>query len=213
MTIEKGKEWGHRGACPTNLHFARTDTDLIVQWQRDPTTIFAMLSGDLYASLGRPKWGRDRDLASAPEVQFLPVDIFRVVITTDDSLTNENVVEMFALSSVEIGSWFTRRRYVCVSNCGFVGDYNIAPRAHPNDGEMDVVTIQPAMEWRQRLQARSRARLGQHVPHPAITMERGVTHTWTRESSRERLCVDGVAVKTWREMRVEVLADACSVVV
>jgi len=212
MTIEKGKEWGYRGPCPQNLFFAKDDADLVKLWQHDPSAVFVMLSGDLHTSLGHPTWNQPDVSGELIEVQFLPVDIFRVVVKRNAS-TNDSITEMYALSSVEIGSWLTRGRYVCVSNCGFIGDYNIAPRAHPNDGEMDVVTVSKSIDWRQRLQARSRAKLGNHVPHLQIAMERGTSHSWTKASSRERLYVDGFEVKDWRAVDVHVLADACTVVV
>jgi len=213
VTIEKGKEWGHRGQCPADVLFADSDADLVTQWLGDPSAVFVSRSGDLHTSLGSPTWKDNVTSKDSREVQFLPVDILRVVVSLDDHVITANTVEMYALSSVQIGSWLSRGRFVCVSNCGFVGEYNIAPRAHPNDGEMDVVTVSHNIDWRQRLQARSRARLGNHVPHPEIAMERGVAQSWTKESSRERLFVDGVVVKRWNAVRVSVIADACTVVV
>lgn len=213
MTIEKGKEWGHRGQCPDKVLLTHSDADLIAQWLGDPSAVFMMISGDLHTSLGRPMWKEINTSVDSHEVQFLPVDILRVVVSKNDQANTAKTVEMYALSSVQIGSWLSRGRFVCVSNCGFVGDYNIAPRAHPNDGEMDVVTVSSHIDWRQRLQARSRARLGNHIPHPAIAMERGVSHSWTKESPRERLLVDGIEVKRWSAVQVSVIADACTVVV
>lgn len=213
MTIEKGKEWGHRAPCPNKFAYAKDDADLISQWRHTSSIPFVVLAGDLHTSLGCPTWRNTARAKEITEVQFLPVDILKVEVTTGDQLSGDGIAEMYALSSVQIGSWFSRKRFIVVSNCGFVGESNIAPRAHPNDGEIDVVTISAAIDWRQRLQARSRARLGTHVPHPQIAMERGVSHSWTKESSRERLFVDGVEVKRWNAVHVSVIADACTVVV
>jgi hypothetical protein len=206
MTIEKGREWGHRGLCPQHVQILTSDCDVATMWATSPHTVFVVQGGDAHTALGRPTW-------SAPtEVQYLPFDMLQVTISLRVNDT-EQKREMYALSSVEIGSWLSRKRYVCVSNCGFIGSYNIAPRAHPNDGEMDVVTIGADMDWRQRLQARSRARLGQHVPHPHISMERGTSSEWTRQSAREQLAIDGVEIRHWSAVRVDVIADACTVVV
>lgn len=212
MTIEKGKEWGHRARRPSTVVFAKDDVDLISQWQNNSSAPFVILGGDLHTSLGRPLWNTNSDTENA-SAQFLPVDILKVDVISDNASSSHDVITMYALSSVQIGSWLSRERLVCVSNCGFIGDYNIAPRAHPNDGEMDVVTINASIDWRQRLQARARARLGNHVPHPQIAMERGVEHSWTKESPRERLSVDGIEVKRWSSVHVSVIADACTVVV
>ena len=206
MTIEKGKEWGHRGPCPRDVVTVHSERELVDTWRTNPQSIFVVQAGDLYSALGRPQW------QPKEEVQFLPVDVLQVTIATEGSHVDEPFMQ-YAVSSIEIGSWLSRQRFVCVSNCGFIGSYNIAPRAHPNDGEMDVVTVDPTMDWRQRLQARSRARLGQHVPHPQIWMERGVTHTWRKESGRERLRVDGVVIANWSSIEVAVMPDACTVVV
>lgn len=206
MTIEKGKEWGHRGPCPGGVIVVNSDRQLVDAWCDNPQSIFVVEAGDLHMALGQPRW-QPKD-----EVQHLPVDVLRVKMSSG-SPDDDDTHVMYALSSIEIGTWLSRRRFICVSNCGFIGSYNIAPRAHPNDGEMDVVSIDPAMDWRQRFQARTRARLGQHVPHPQISMERGVSHTWHKESAREKLRIDGAIVADWDCVEVSVLADVCTVVV
>jgi len=213
MTIEKGKEWGHRAPRPENFAYAKDDADLISQWRHASSIPFVVLAGDLHTSLGRPTWRDAARTEETADVQFLPVDILKVEVSTGDQLSGDGITEMYALSSVQIGSWFSRGRFVVVSNCGFVGESNIAPRAHPNDGDFDVVTVSATIDWRQRLQAHSRARFGTHVPHPQIAMERGDSHSWTKESSRERLFVDGAEVKRWNAVHVSVIADACTVVV
>ena len=212
MTIEKGKEWGYRAPRPSTVSFAKDDVDLVSQWKVDSSVPFVILAGDLHTSLGRPLWKTSDDLENS-SAQFLPVDILKVEVAYENASSSHDVTTMYALSSVQIGSWLSRGRFVCVSNCGFVGTYNVAPRAHPNDGEMDVVTISGSIDWRQRIQARARARLGNHVPHPHIAMERGVAQSWTKESARERLLVDGLEVKRWSAVHVSVIADACTVVV
>ena len=53
-------------------------------------------------------------------------------------------------------------------NSDHLGTWNVAPRAHPNDGKLDVISVGRGMTFRQRLQARTRLELGTHVPHPAI---------------------------------------------
>jgi hypothetical protein len=215
VTIEKGREWGHRGQRPQSVHVVHSDADVVRAWTQDPNTTFAVVAGDLHMALGQPKWKDDQT-----ECQFLSVDVFHVTVTPqqDHQYSKQNnagkeTIETFALSSVRIGSWFTRGRFITVSNCGFVGRYNIAPRAHPNDGEMDVVTVYSDMDWRQRIQARSRARLGQHIPHPQISMERGLSHSWHKEHKRERLFIDGEEMRNWGSVEVTVIPDACAVVV
>ncbi len=61
---------------------------------------------------------------------------------------------------------------VAVMNAEFLGDWDVAPRAHPGDGLLDVVSVAAGMSLADRLRARRRLPAGTHVPHPAITIER-----------------------------------------
>jgi diacylglycerol kinase family enzyme len=142
-------------------------------------------------------------------VRALPVDVLRVEIVTADNTRQV----CWALSSVQIGSWRKRGRYVCVSNTGHLGKLQLAPRAHPNDGEMDVVTISSDIDWKQRFIAHRRAQLGTHLPHPDISVERGTTASWTRTGSREHLRIDGNVVASWNEVTVSIVPDALTVLV
>jgi hypothetical protein len=48
----------------------------------------------------------------------------------------------------------------------------VAPRAHPNDGLLDMVVVGTEMTLTDRIQARRRLPTGGHVPHPAIEQSR-----------------------------------------
>ena len=58
------------------------------------------------------------------------------------------------------------------------GRWDVAPRAHPNDGRVDVVEVAAAMGLRARWQARRRLPTGTHVPHPAIRTGRATERAW-----------------------------------
>ena len=62
-------------------------------------------------------------------------------------------------------------------NADRIGAWDVAPRAHPNDGQLDVVEVDASMGLRDRWQASRRLATGTHVPHPAI-------HTATRDGAR-----------------------------
>ena len=69
---------------------------------------------------------------------------------------------------------------VAVMNVDRLGRWDVAPRAHPNDGALDVVEVDAAMGVRARWQARRRLPTGTHVPHPAIRTRRGrPSAAWT----------------------------------
>jgi diacylglycerol kinase family enzyme len=94
-------------------------------------------------------------------VTVAPVDRVRV--------DAEGQTAWFVAHLVARRGWL-RGEVVAAMNAQFLGDWDVAPRAHPNDGRVDVVRIDPSMSLRDRLRARSRVRQGTHVPHRAITV-------------------------------------------
>ena len=55
-------------------------------------------------------------------------------------------------------------------NAQWLGPWDVAPRAHPGDGQLEVVEV--TMSASERLKARRRLPLGTHVPHPGIRIRR-----------------------------------------
>ena len=105
------------------------------------------------------------------------------------------------------GRTWWRGPIVAVMNAEHIGAWDVAPRAHPNDGQLDVVEVDAAMTMRARWQARRRLPAGTHVPHPAIAMSRAKHRSWTFERPL-RLWVDGVAHGTVRSLGVAIEPDA-----
>ena len=106
-------------------------------------------------------------------------------------------------------SWW-RGEVLLAMNAQFLDGYDVAPRSHPNDGKVDVVRVAAAMPLRARLQARTRARTGTHVPHPQLT----VTQSSSYDATFARplvLWVDGVRWGTAKELRLTVAPDALTI--
>jgi hypothetical protein len=122
-----------------------------------------------------------------------------------------------AASSVEIGtfrpSFIHRNRYVCITNGGLVHGRNLAPRAHPNDGILDSVTMTKSMTFRDRLNARKKSLTGTHLPHPEIQVSRGESFSYLRASKSEQLSIDGQKVADWISIRITVQPDYWKIVV
>ena len=96
---------------------------------------------------------------------------------------------------------------VMVMNAQFYGQFDVAPRSHPNDGKLDVVRVDPAMGMRERLQARQRARLGTHLPHRRLSSQ----SLAELDLSFERpmvVWIDGVRVGSATRLRVGAEPDA-----
>ena len=192
--ITRGEPWG----TPTT----RSADDVVITGdialaQSSPHHRLIVSGGDIAHSLGDPLVPQ-----IGAECIEVPIDALQVVV----SLSNGGIEESIASSSVIIGSWF-QGRLICVTNGGSVGTRNVSPRAHPNDGFLDVMELDSAMGIQQRLLARRRSSLGNHSPHPHISNSRGRNIGVSRSSRRERLCVDGRRIEPWTKVQIEVLPD------
>lgn len=174
MTIRKGEEWGVAASPPLPLTVAAGDAELAALVALDAGGCYGLSGGDLHRSVGSPPPRAD--------TQRLPIDALMVTIDDRQLLAVAHVIAL--------RHWWTGP-LLAVMNCDHLGRWNVAPRAHPNDGRFDVVEVSPAMSLRHRLQARRRLMAGTHVPHPDITVR--VTHraAWTFESPTP-VRVDGI---------------------
>ena len=204
MTIKKGEPWGAPFVVPVETRDVAGDHDLAAGTKSD---IHIVQSGDIFDALGQPNApivGQTRTL--------IHIDALQCTITTQSGHH-----ELLAASSVTIGRWRTTpwstRRFVCVTNGGLYKNKNVAPRAHPNDGMLDIVEVSAAMPWRQRAQSYQRARTGDHLPHPLISVSRGTECEFSLEHSRENLCVDFQPIENWQSIRVKIIPDYWQVIV
>lgn len=189
MTIERGQEWGTTVPRPAAVVPAGSDAELARLAADDPEGTFTLTGGDLFRSLGSPS---PRD-----PVQLLPVDA--MVVTVDDR-------EFPAVAHVIARRSWWRGALLAVMNCDHAGDWNVAPRAHPNDGRLDVVEVSAAMSVRHRWQARSRLALGTHVPHPDITVRTMTAGEWVFDRPT-RVTIDGVPCGTASRLHVAIVPD------
>jgi len=193
VTIEKGAAWGTRGTAPADLVVADDEVALARAVGAGARHV-ALRDGDLLRALGLDDATPPR--AGEPAL-LLPCDALRVQIDDAPPLT--------AVSTVVVGSTL-RARFIATSG-GFVGRANVAPRAHPNDGLLDVLVVAPDMPLRQWLAARQRMQLGDHLPHPHMEMRRAAMHDISFDSA-ELVRIDGTKHGRARRVRIEVLPDA-----
>ncbi len=98
---------------------------------------------------------------------------------------------------------------VAVMNAAWLGPLRLGPRAHPNDGVVDV--LEGTVGLLQRREANRRATVGSHVPHPSLATKR--TTAWSRTWARPvTIWLDGRPVGRYRSVTVEVIPDAGEVV-
>lgn len=198
MTIEKGEPWGSVATTPFNVVTAPNE-EATARAVRGGATHVALLSGDLLRALGSVPTGR-RLVTGQPCLQ-LPCDLLQVTI--DDDLRT------CAVGSVRIGSTLRPRAWLTTG--GFLGPLNVAPRAHPNDGVLDVLEFAPGIGVRQLASIRRRMRLGDHLPHPLLTVRRGADYEWKASEiglHRASLTIDGRRFGRVATVRVVVQPDA-----
>jgi hypothetical protein len=215
MTIRAGGPWGATGPAPSDVVRPGGDAEAgsLVTSCREAGRDVPLLvpsAGDLFRAVGGAS-GVDR-LAGGGDVAHLPCDVLRVTIDNERTVwaVAHVVVRRPLLSSSTLGWW--RGRIVAVMNVQYLGDWDVAPRAHPNDGRADIVDVAASMRVRERSAARGRLPLGTHIPHPAISTRQA--RSWTLElAPGERVWIDGVESGGGTHLEITVEADAITVVV
>ena len=192
--IERGENWGT--ATTRSLEDVQVTGDNALS-NSTPDRRLIVSGGDIAHSLGNPP----SPLVGEKCIE-VRIDALHVLLTRRDGSTESRM----AASSVVLGSW-RRGRLIYVTNGGFVGKRNVSPRAHPNDGVLSVMSIDPSMGLQQRLQAREKSRLGNHVPHPLISNSRARIIELDQLSRAERLRIDGRHIRSWVKVQIEILPD------
>ncbi|MBJ7504812.1 MAG: hypothetical protein JHC86_03390 [Ilumatobacteraceae bacterium] len=198
MTIEKGVPWGSTSQTPADVVVVPDEATAAQAVSRGEQCV-VLQSGDLIRALG----GR---AAITPQrgsaCRLLPCDVLR--ITLDDT------TQITAVSSIVVGSWRHPRWWV--TSGGFLGALNVAPRAHPNDGLADALTFGDGLVLRQLVAIRRRMKLGDHLPHPLLTMQRAGEVQW-QHAQPATVTIDGQRMGRVRSVRVVVQPDAFSLCV
>lgn len=203
MTIRKGEPWGEAGTLPPDGVLVRSDEEargVITRARRanEPVPPLGLLGGDLCRTLGgRGDEGRIRH----GDAMTFPVDLGEVLL---DGRLHFFIAHLVARHPLWVG------RSVVAMNAAFVGALNLGPKAHPNDGLLDVTIadLRPG----ELLRARARARLGAHLPHPRMSMRRVAVEqvSFGRPTS---IRLDGQRVGRFRDVSIRVEPDALVVVV
>jgi hypothetical protein len=160
--------------------------------------VLGLLGGDLHRTLGGT--GDERRLRSSEAMTF-PCDLGAVLL--------DGRLHWFVASLVARGPWWRGRAWLAM-NAAWLGRWNVAPRAHPDDGLLD--TFDARVPAGQRLAVRRRLPLGAHLPHPAIA-ERRAKAVQTRLDRPLTVWLDGTPVGQARDLSVRVEPDALTIVV
>lgn len=197
MVIRRGEDWGEPAAEPADLAWFADDRSAARYAGESGVARMGLLGGDMARTLGA--------VGEGPSVRF-SVDLVRVSWEGDGGRGN-----VLAMAHAVV----RRRRgwtgpIVAVMNAQFMGEWDVAPRGHPNDGRADVLEVHDAMSVGQRWLARRRLPLGTHVPHPSIRVAARDRAEWIFDEDLD-LSVDGVSMGRIRRFGYEMWPDAVDV--
>lgn len=204
MTIEKGAPWGEIAATPHDSVVAESES-AVARAVAAGARHVVLTSGDLLRAVGVSTHVRAPRIGE-PSLQ-LPCDVIDIVIDETTTAT--------AVSSVVIGG--SARPRLWVSAGGFLGRYNVAIRAHPNDGLLDALEFHGRLRVRDIMAIRRRMLTGSHLPHPLLSMHRSRAIEWPVTSSvdasivdrvRAAISIDGRRFGRARRVSMSVRADA-----
>lgn len=179
MTIEKGKDWGSQMELPTDSPVVSTDRELAQHFTVSGDGVLVgpkivglcgplPTNGDLARTVSAR--GSETELRSGQRTA-LPIDL--AVVTFDGR------------TQVVSGSIVIRRPWWMgvvegAMNASFLGEWNVTPAGHPNDGRFDVVRAE--LSTSDRFKAKKRLLSGTHIPHPDITIRRLRSGEFTPDS-------------------------------
>jgi len=150
MGIAKGEDWGAPGQLPPDAPIATSDLQLAQLVGKHD--VVGVEEGDLARTLGIRK-PYDR---STPK-HLVPVDAIEIEVDDGSTYT--------AIAHVIVGHPLASAETVALMNAAFWRGRNIAPRAHPGDGRIDVVHLQ--LSASDRVKAWKRMATGTHVESDA----------------------------------------------
>ena len=200
MTIRRGGDWGRLGTPPEGLSCAKSDHE-IGEHLGDGIRTIRLRGGDMFATLGGSTSG-----SLAPTLE-LPIDVLRISYkhSRDSELKTRVASSHCVLRARNArGGWF-RGNAVAVMNAQYLGEWDVAPRGHPNDGRVEILEVNARMSVRQRMIARSRMKTGTHLPHPDISVKSVSEFTWS--GSAMSMWIDGAKIGVVQAVEIQVMKD------
>ncbi len=201
MSVERGGDWGELADKPSDLVYFDSDRSAaraisLARRANRPLPAIGLTGGDLYRTLGGRKGST---LSQVGEATRVTVDVGVVLV--------DGKIHWF-LAHLVARHWWLRGRVVVVANAAFLRSWNVAPRAHPGDGWLDLLDADPPMG--DRLKAWQRLPSGTHVPHPDIASSR--TKAAQLEFARPiPIRIDGHRVGTATTLSVRLEPDAVDI--
>ncbi len=205
MAIERFSGWGTPVEGSVDVEVFADDSALAAAAHKAIETgqrlQASVATGDLLATLGlqSPRSGTERHL--------YPIDLglARNVGAGGESANEVDAPWLPFAAHAIAGRVFGPGWFCSVMNAPWLGSWRLGPRAHPNDGKLDITT--GTLPLREIPEARRRSQSGSHLPHPALEHQRrgDFSVTFRRPTSVK---LDLRRVGTWAGIEVKTIADA-----
>jgi len=157
MGVNRSEDWGALGLVPADAWTATSNADLLeLLGDLKSDSVIALTGGDLCRTLG----GRGRALPGG-EGTLVDIDVGEALV---DGRLHRFAAHVVVRPSRHPGRWWV------AANAAHRGRWNVAPRAHPGDGLLDV--LDASLSLGDVVAAWRRLGSGVHVPHPEIRQER-----------------------------------------
>lgn len=201
MNVERGRDWGVLGPVPKDAVVVGSDaeaSDLVTEARRGgrDLPVVVLAGGDLCRTLGGTGVARPGGSGTR-----LTVDLGVALL---DGKIHWFCAHVMARPQLRLGRWWV------VANAAHHGRWNMAPRAHPGDGLLDILDVD--LSGLECVAALRRLPSGDHVPHPGIRYDRlsAIQCSFDRAVP---VRLDGQSIGRFRNFSVRVEAEALDVVV
>jgi hypothetical protein len=205
MPISPGSKWGEEIVPPTAIRSFGSDRELGTALRDNslnsqPQGALHLVSDDFRSLLGL------KELTKRTTAIKIRIDALAISYTDKHGGTHQDV----CIGSLHIGRPL-RGTLNIVTNTGWWRGHDIAPRAHPNDGKLDIVEVARTMTARQRITAWRRSLVGTHLPHPNIAYSQSDFYSWSGKLSN--LTVDGEKLGKVSHVQCRVQSDCTEIMV
>jgi len=212
MTIRKLEPYGMPTLRPSNLVARQSDYELAQHFtSHERDTPCTVVHGGIAQSLGITGYLK-RDVTSHAshldhKMTRVDIDLLQIDYRTVDS--GEEGFRLVVAGTLSLQHRTPLSTFLILSNSGYWRERDLLPRAHPNDGFVDVLEVDPNITVRQRTLAWRRSKTGSHLPHPHLRVRRTTDFHWSGRPSN--MIADGVAFDEVVWLKCTVLADAMDI--
>ncbi len=205
MPISPGSKWGEEIVSPIAIRSFGSDRELGTALRDNlinsqPQCALQLVSDDFLSLLGL------NDLTRRTTSIKIRIDALAISYTDKHGRSHQDV----CIGSLHIGRTLRGTLHI-VTNTGWWRGHDIAPRAHPNDGKLDIVEVARTMTVRQRITAWKRSLVGTHLPHPNIAYSQSDFYSWSGKLAN--LTIDGEKLGKVSHVQCRVQSDCTEITV